>query len=108
MQPLSFGIALPMLLTALRLEAQFQDRLYPFAELTDEMRARIDLKDGSVGDWAEVLGEPTLTPLDFVTSPWAYGGGEYDPSSFDFRIWLACTMPATTCSWPRKSWTMSS
>ena len=30
MQPLSFGIALPLLLTALRLEAQFQDRLYPF------------------------------------------------------------------------------
>ena len=78
-----FLIAIPILLTAVCLEAQWADRLYPFTELTDEMRARIDLKDGSVEDWLEVLGEPTVTPLDFVTSPW-YSG--YDPSSYDFRI----------------------
>ena len=50
------------------------------------MRARIDLKDGSVEDWEEILGEPTLTPLDFFTSP---SSQEYDPSSYDFRIRVA-------------------
>ena len=74
-----------ILSTVLSLEAQFLDRLYPFAELTDEMRDRIDLKDGSVEDWLEVLGEPTFTPLDFVTFP----PDSYDPSSLDFRIWVA-------------------
>ena len=86
MRALAFRIAIPFLLTALALDAKWQDRLYPFAELTDEMRAGIDLKDGSVEDWLEVLGEPTLTPLDFATPP-SYP--DYDPSSFDFRIWLA-------------------
>ena len=87
MQYLSFFIAFPILLTAIALEAQWPDRLYPIRELTDEMRARIDLRDGSVEDWEEILGEPTLTPLDFVTHPGF--PSEYDPSSFDFRIWLA-------------------
>ena len=86
MQHLSFRIPFLTLLLAIALDAQWSDRLYPIRELTDEMRASIDLKDGSVGDWEEVLGEPTLTPLDFATPPWS---PEYDPSSFDFRIWLA-------------------
>ena len=86
MRSLAFLVATPLLLATLPAQAQWQDRLYPFAELTDEMRARIDLKDGSVEDWLEVRGEPTLTPLDFVTSPF-YSG--YEPSSYDFRIWLA-------------------
>ncbi len=85
MRTIPFFLAIPILLTVLSLEAQFPDRLYPFAELTDEMRARIDLKDGSTEDWLEVLGEPTFTPLDFLTFP----PDSYDPSSLDFRIWVA-------------------
>ena len=86
MQPLSFRVAFLTLLLSITLDAQWSDRLYPIRELTDEMRARIDLRDGSVEDWSEVLGEPALTPLDFAT----YGSyPKYDPSSFDFRIWLA-------------------
>ena len=86
MHPLSFRVAFLTLLPAITLDAQWSDRIYQFRELTDEMRARIDLRDGSVKDWREVLGEPALTPLDFATPP-SYP--EYDPSSFDFRIWLA-------------------
>ena len=86
MKSLSFRITFPILLTAIALDAQGQDRLYPFTELTDEMRAQIDLRDGSVEDWVEVVGEPTLTSLDLI--PWEEGPG-YDPSSFDCRIWLA-------------------
>ncbi len=81
MRALLFQIAIP-LLTAISLKAQWQDRLYPFKELTDDMRDRIDLKDGSIEDWLEVLGEPTLTGRDFVGYP-------YDPSSYDCRLWLA-------------------
>lgn len=87
MRTLPFRIAIPFVLTTLFSESQSQDPVYPFTELTEEMRARIDLKDGSVEDWSEVLGEPTLTPLDFVIDPHSNGG--YDPSSYDFRIWLA-------------------
>ena len=65
MKYIPWRVAIPILLAGASLEAQFQDRLYPFVELTDEMRDRIDLKDGSVDDWLEVIGEPTLTPLDF-------------------------------------------
>ena len=86
MQPLSFRVAFLTLLLTITLDAQGSDRLYPFRELTDEMRARIDLRDSSVEDWLDVLGEPTLTALDFATMP-SFSG--YDPSSFDFRIWLA-------------------
>ena len=82
-----FSIPIFFVMTSVSTDAQFQDRLYPFIELTDEMRDRIDLKDGSVDDWLEVLGEPTLTPLDLA--PYPNWGGQYDPSSFDFRIWLA-------------------
>ena len=86
MKALPFRIAITFLLISIASEAQFQDRLYPIPELTDEMRAEIDLKDGSVEDWSEVLGEPTFTALDFATAPTWSG---YDPASFDFRIWLA-------------------
>ena len=86
MRVLAFRIAIPFLISAVCLEAQWQDRLYPFIELTDDMLAEIDLRDGSVDDWLEVLGNPALTPLDFATPPSFL---EYDPSSFDFRIWLA-------------------
>ncbi len=86
MGALPFRIATTFLLIALTSEAQSQDRLYPIPELTDEMRVEIDLKDGSVEDWSEVLGEPTFTALDFATAPTWSG---YDPASFDFRIWLA-------------------
>ncbi len=60
------------------------DEIYPFLELLDEDLERIDLNDGSVDDWLEVIGEPSLTAVDFhwLNHP-------YDPSELDFRIWLA-------------------
>ena len=41
------------------------DEIYPFLELLDEDLARIDLTDGSVEDWYEILGEPSLVASDF-------------------------------------------
>ena len=63
--------------------------VYPILEITEE--ARIDLKDGVVDDWSELLGEPTFTALDFTAFEWIDPDAEstaYDPSSLDFRIWL--------------------
>ncbi len=61
--------------------AHIGDEIYPFFEILDEDLGRIDLTDGSVDDWLEVVGEPSLTAIDFYE--------EYDPSDLDFRIWLA-------------------
>ena len=64
--------------------AHIGDEIYPFYELLDEDLHRIDLTDGSVEDWVEVVGEPSLTASDFF---WLFGS--YDLSELDFRIWLA-------------------
>ena len=59
------------------------DRSYPFFELTDQDLAAIDVHDGSIAEWFDLLGDPTLTALDLHASNF------YDPADFDFRIWLA-------------------
>ena len=61
------------------------DRVYPIPELTDEMIAQIRLDDGSVDEWYDLVGEPTLTLLDFH---FPYNNRLPDPSNLDFRIWL--------------------
>lgn len=63
--------------------AHMGDRVFPIIELSDEDLAKIDIDDGSVEDWIEVVGEPTLTAQDFTTR------GGYDPSDLDYRIWMA-------------------
>ena len=64
--------------------AQPPDRIYPIMQLTDRDVAEIDVTDGSVEDWENIVGEPTLTPLDFAKTLLR----SYDPSDMDFRIWL--------------------
>ena len=88
MKPLLIAVGVAGLLLGLISisQAQQSERIYPFVELTDEDVALIDIKDGSIGDWEEVMGEPTLTALDFRTDSEL---GPYDPVSMDFRIWLA-------------------
>ena len=67
-------------------EAHNGDRVYPIAYLSDEMLEKIDLKDGLVEEWQELVGEPAMTLLDFTDS---FGNMELDPLDLDFRIWLA-------------------
>ena len=66
--------------------AHIGDQVYPFFELPDEDLDRIDLTDGSVEDWSEVIGEPSLTASDFF---WLFGA--YDLSEVDFRISVSYT-----------------
>ncbi len=67
-------------------EAQESERLYPFVELTDADLDQIDVTDGSIDEWVDLLGEPTLTALDFQTRP---DKAPYDPADMDYRVWLA-------------------
>ncbi len=67
-------------------EAQESERLYPFVELTDDDLAQIDVTDGSIDEWKDLLGEPTLTALDFQTR---LDRAPYDPADMDYRVWLA-------------------
>ena len=62
------------------------DRVYPIAYLTDEMVEHIRVDDGSVDEWHELVGEPSLTILDCSDK---YRNAPFDPSDLDFQIWLA-------------------
>ena len=88
MKPLliAFGVAGLVLGLGSSSRGQQNERVYPIFELTDEDVALIDVEDGSIEDWLEVVGEPALTALDFQTISLF---GPYDPASMDFRIWLA-------------------
>ena len=67
-------------------DAHSGGRVYPIVELTDEMLEQIQLDDGSVEEWFDLIGEPAMTLLDFQTHS---NFRPPDPSNLDFRIWLA-------------------
>ena len=70
-------------------QAHGGDRVYPFYEINDENA--IDVTDGSIKDWEELFGEPSLTSLDFTGFTSYQSSGEsmdYNPSDLDFRIYL--------------------
>ena len=69
--------------------AHLGDRVYPVTYLSDEMLERIDLKDGLVDEWYELVGEPSMTLLDFTGEEPHSPPLLPDPSDLDFRIWLA-------------------
>ena len=73
---------------ALSAEAHLGDRLYPIPYLSDEMLAGIKLDDGLVDEWYELVGEPTLSLLDFTGEMPHSPLLPPDPSDLDFRIWL--------------------
>ena len=83
-QPIWLKLALSLAGFLSVADAQPADRIYPIVQLTDRDVAEIDVTDGSVEDWENIVGEPTLTPLDFAQT----FGDSYDPSDMDFRIWL--------------------
>ncbi len=78
--------ALCLLLLAVSAGAHAGGRVYPIAYLTDGMLAEIQLDDASVDEWYSLIGEPTMTLLDFEDEAL---GSELDPSDLDFGIWLA-------------------
>ena len=77
---------LVLLLLAGSAGAHAGGRVYPIPYLTEGMLARIQLDDGLVDEWYDLVGEPTMTLLDFAEEMW---GSTLDPADLDFRIWLA-------------------
>ena len=75
-------------------QAHIGDRIFPIYEISDEALMEIDFRDGSIDDWFEIAGEPSITGVEFPSVP--YGGEQgvhelpvpYNPSDLDFRIWL--------------------
>ena len=57
--------------------AQAGDRIIPIIEIAEEDLAEIDLKDGIADEWAEILGDPALTILDFEICPFWSDIGAY-------------------------------
>ena len=82
---LHFALIL-LLSVAISSEGHLGGRVFPIPYLTDEMVENIQLDDGLVNEWTELVGEPTMTLLDFVEERWQ---SPFDPSSLDFQIWLA-------------------
>ena len=64
--------------------AHVGDRVYPVSYLSDGMLEQIDLRDGLVDEWQELIGDPAMTALDFDSVI-----ADQNPSDLDFRIWLA-------------------
>lgn len=72
-------------------QAHVGDQRFSIIEVTDDDLSQIDLKDGSVDDWQDIVGDPTLTAQDFVIDE--RSGSAYDPADLDFRIWLSWHQP---------------
>lgn len=80
---LAFGLAM-----ATGASAHIGDKIFLLFEISDADLADIDLRDGSVEDWEDVVGDPNLLPSDFFADPTVGAGAQYDPADMDYRIWL--------------------
>ena len=68
--------------------AHIGDNIYLVYEIADADLADIDITDGSVADWEDVVGDPSLVATDFYADPTVGEGAQYDPADLDYRIWL--------------------
>ena len=82
------SVALGIVAGSVRTEAHVGDVVYPFTEITDDMLEVLDFTDGSIEDWETVMGEPTLTLLDFTADTRVYDTPERDPGDLDLQAWL--------------------
>lgn len=65
--------------------AHIGDNVFLAFEILDEDLPDIDLNDGSILDWEDVVGDPSVTATDFAAIT---GTDPYNPLDFDFRIWV--------------------
>lgn len=68
--------------------AHIGDKIYLIFEIADGDRSSLDLRDASVSDWEDVVGDPSLVATDFYADPTVGEGAQYDPADMDYRIWL--------------------
>ena len=77
-----------VLVMASAASAHIGDKIYLIFELTAAELADIDIRDGSIADWEETVGEPSLVATDFFADPTVGAGAQYDPADLDYQIWL--------------------
>jgi len=68
--------------------AHIGGKIYNWYEIADADLASIDLRDGSIADWENTVGDPSLSATDFYFDPTVGDGAQYDPADLNFRIWM--------------------
>ena len=68
--------------------AHIGEQVYLLFEVSEADLADIDLRDASIADWEDVIGDASLVTTDFFQDPTVGDGAQYDPADLDYRIWL--------------------
>lgn len=82
------AISLAVCLTS-GVSAHIGGKIYLIYEIADADLGDIDLRDVSIADWENVVGDPSLYATDFYADPTVGDGAQYDPADLDYRIWLS-------------------
>ena len=93
-----FGVlALALILgLATGASAHIGDTIYLFFEIPDADVADLDLQDGSVDDWLDIVGDAALDATDFFADPGVGDGAPYDPADMDYQIWFGWNQSSST------------
>ena len=68
--------------------AHIGEKVFLIFEIPDADLGDLDLFDGDISDWEDVVGDASLTPEDFFADPTVGDGAQYDPADMDYRVWL--------------------
>ena len=68
--------------------AHIGEKVFLIFEIPDADLGDLDLFDGDIADWEDVVGDASLTPEDFFADPTVGDGAQYDPADMDYRVWL--------------------
>jgi hypothetical protein len=79
-----------------RASAHIGSEVYLFFEIADEDVSEIDFNDGSLDDWIDLVGDPSLDATDFFADPGVGDGAPYDPADMDYRIWFGWNSTSST------------
>jgi len=68
--------------------AHIGGKIYNWYEISQADLASIDIRDGSIADWENVVGDPSLYATDFYFDPTVGDGAQYNPADLNYRMWL--------------------
>ena len=76
--------------------AHIGEKVFLIFEIPDADLGDIDLFDGDISDWEDVVGDASLTPEDFFADPTVGDGAQYNPADMDYRVWLGWNNTGST------------
>ena len=59
---------------------------YLIHEIPDDDLSRISLRDGTIAEWKEIFGPPSLQVEDFTNCPTVPWSGSYDPTDLSWSV----------------------